>query len=134
MHVPTPPSVHPHARPHPHLRTAHTHTASPSHMHIHTLTSTLEPLSDNAPEERPTVAAERRSVVSMNFEAMGQVDAKPLYITCQVVRVLHRTQAQESTSFSWPAVTAQCTVTMQIHAPDILVFHSLMSSVVYMRI
>ena len=76
------------------------------------------------------MAAERRSVVSVNFEAMGQVDAKPLYITCQVVRVLHRTQAQESTSCLWPAITSQYTDTMH-GVPDILVFHSLMSSVVY---
>ena len=76
------------------------------------------------------MAAERRSVVSVNFEAMGQVDAKPLYITCQVVRVLHRTQAQESTSFLWPAITSQYTVTMH-GVPDILVLHSLMSPVVY---
>lgn len=132
MHVPTLPSVHPHARLHPHLCTAHTHTTPHLHTctHTHTLTSTLEPLSDNAPEERPTVAAERRSVVSVNFEAMGQVDAKPLYITCQVVRVLHRTQAQESTSCLWPAITSQYTDTMH-GVPDILVFHSLMSSVVY---
>ena len=44
------------------------------------------------------MAAERRSVVSMNFEAMGQVDAKPLYITCQVVRV---TRLLPSCLLSW---------------------------------